>query len=169
MPDETIGIISALNEAGLLATAPTASGAAGVIGALSEAGLLRTGAASGAAAGPPPPPPFPAHQVGDKVYAWQIRQIGKDFEIDPDRKLTIILWNLPEPLRWEHYRCEFPPSDEEFLLEFEKIMASQKIPRTLRVKLEIETVGGSTEHQHDYTAKVIGWFVDWNNPDPYAV
>ena len=53
MADETeaIGIISALNEAGLLGTAPAGSGAAGVISALRDAGLLVTG---GAAAGGEP-------------------------------------------------------------------------------------------------------------------
>ena len=62
-----------------------------------EAGLLRTGAASGVAAGPPPPQPFPAHQVGDTVYIWQIRQIGKEMEFGPDRKVTMRLWNAPTP------------------------------------------------------------------------
>jgi hypothetical protein len=169
MPDETIGIISALNEAGLLGTTPTASGAAGVIGVLSEAGLLRTGAASGVAAGPTPPPPSPAHEVGDKVYAYSIRQIGKEFELEPNPKLAIILWNSPAPGKWEYYRCEFPPSDDKYLLEFEKIIAAPKTPRTLRVRLEIETVGGSSETQNTYSARVIGLFVDWNNPEPPPV
>jgi hypothetical protein len=166
MADETIGIISALNEAGLLGTAPTASGAAGVIGVLSEAGLLRTGVASGVAAGPPPPAPSPAHEVGDKVYAGNIRQIGKQFELEPNRKVALILWNSPEQGKWEYYRCEFPPSDDEYLLEFEKIIAAPKTPRTLRVRLEIETVGASSQSQNTYSARVIEVFVDWNNPEP---
>lgn len=168
MPDETIGIISALNEAGLLGTAPTASGAAGVIGVLSEAGLLRTGAASGVAAGPPPPQPFPAHQVGDTVYIWQIRQIGKEMEFGPDRKVTMRLWNAPTPGTWEYYRCEFPPSDDEYLPEFDKIIQARTSANTA-TQTRTRDGEGSTQTQHDYTAKVTQMWVEWNTPEPSAV
>jgi len=164
MADETIGIITALNEAGLLGTAPTTSGVAGVIGVLSDAGLLRAVPASGVAAGPPPPVPSPTHAVGDTVYIYQIRQIGKELELEPNRKMTIRLWNSPTPGNWEYYRCEVPPSDDEYLLEFDKIIQT-RTPRTLRVRLEIETVGGSSQSQIDYTARVTQLWVEWNTPE----
>jgi hypothetical protein len=106
--------------------------------------------------------------VGDKVYAYGIWQIGKQFELEPNRKVALILWNSPEPGKWEYYRCEFPPSDDEYLLEFEKIIAVQKTPRTLRVRLGIETVGASSESQTIYSARVIRLYVEWNNPEPSA-
>ena len=118
----------ALNEAGLLGTGGTASGAAGVIGVLSEAGLLRTGAASGPSEPPAAPPEGP--QVGDvvSVGGTRLKQVSK-FAREPGAAIPTRV-QLVQTLQGRNtfYDLVFPPNDDSYLAEIDKLTAAPRPP-----------------------------------------
>jgi hypothetical protein len=119
------GIVGALHAAGVLQTqaalstlAPPAGSEAiaissGIVSALSAAGVLR-GQGTPAT---PPPPATPGPEVGD-VVVTNIRQIAK------------LVWTEPPALKYRltregsntTYELEFPPNDEVYKAEFERLM-----------------------------------------------
>lgn len=145
-PQEAIGIIGALSEAGLLrnpasgaSESVAGSQAIGIIGALREAGLLATGTVGLTAA--PPPDPQQGPQVGELVRAYDVRQLVKRIATDGSKGLSLVAraYDPPrhdQPGRWWQIECEFPPNDGHWLAEIEKILASPK-PSVFSIQVEV--------------------------------
>jgi hypothetical protein len=135
-----IGIVRALDAAGLLQSETVATAStSGIIGVLAEAGLLKAGAPA-----TPPPPPTGA-QVGDVVRVDNIRGVGKYTNPTSGEKY-VRLAHDPVPGTTVIYYLDFPPNDEKWLPEIDKIIAA---PKPVQVLAYVEiTVVGTTEIYH---------------------
>jgi hypothetical protein len=137
MPDdpaaEAIGIIGALDAAGLLQGArPEASSAHAIIGALHEVGLIRTDVSAAPALSAPT-----GHQVGDKVTVSPITYVDKiiDTEAAAPYDVRVRIVNDASGGAPTTYELDFPPNDEKWLPEIDKIIAA---PKPLRVLAYVE-------------------------------
>lgn len=136
-----LGIISALNAAGLLQSQAVASPSTPeIISALAEAGLLRTG---GRVSSTPAPPPGP--QVGDVVRIENIRGVGKYLNPTSGEKYVRLAHSPSQETTVITY-LNFPPNDESWLPEIDKIIAAPK-PLQVLAYVEITSVG-TTEIYH---------------------
>jgi hypothetical protein len=162
---EAIELISALNRAGLLATAASgrseglrAEEAVRVIGTLREAGLLVD-----APSGPPPAPQ--GRKVGDTVIASHIRWLGKYAIDEPDsgfRAASFRLMDYPpisgkSAASYADYYVDCPPSDEGLVAELDKVIAAPR-PITIEAKLEITVVLNESTNWSSYRAKLIDFW-----------
>jgi hypothetical protein len=162
---EAIELISALNQAGLLATAASgrseglrAEEAIRVIGTLSEAGLL-----ADASSGPPPPPPQ-GRKVGDTVIARHVRWLGKYAIDEPGSGFRAASFRLMDhpPVSGKSsstesyidFYVDCPPSDEGFVAELDKVIAAPR-PVAIEAKLEITAVLTENTNWSSYRAKLI--------------
>jgi hypothetical protein len=136
-PTETIGIIGALSNAGLLGAAssdplasPRASEAVRVIGALREAGVLGIETVDPA----PPPDPPQGPQAGDVVWVYFIRHTNMALDADGNKEIE---FQAPQVGGgWWQVKCAFPPNDDRWLTEIERVFASPK-PSGLTVQVEV--------------------------------
>lgn len=136
---QAIEIIGALDAAGLLQRQGVADAStSGIIGALAQAGLLRAGERN-----TPAPPPGP--QVGDIVRVDYIRGVGKYVNPTAGEKY-VRLAHSPVQGTTVIYYLDFPPNDEKWLPEIDKIIAA---PKPVQVLAYVEiTVVGTTEIHH---------------------
>jgi hypothetical protein len=163
---EAIELISALNRAGLLATAVSgrpeglrAEETIRVIATLREAGLL-----ADAASGPPPPPQ--GRKVGDTVIASDIRWLGKYAIDEPSsgfQAASFRLMNYPRITgksaeSYADYYVDCPPTDEGFVAELDKVIAAPR-PISIEAKLEITEVLNESTNWSSYRAKLIDFWV----------
>jgi hypothetical protein len=149
MPDDTrdaIGVIDALNEAGLLRASPTsqpaASGAVGIINALNVAGLLGTPSPAGATGAPEPPPQPPeAPKPADQILTGEIKQVLKYVDLDAGGSLvtSVFLTSVLPDESWRWTYLKFPPNDEKWLMEFDRILAAPK-PLEMQALAEVTAV-----------------------------
>jgi hypothetical protein len=165
---QAIGIIGALQEAGLLRTG-TSEPAAELIGALSEAGLLAGAPSTPEPPAPPEPEPLPLPQpqVGDVVWAPIVRGVNKFIDA-VSGKVTVRLTADPrvegEPTF--QYYLEFPPNDESWLPEIDKIITTPKhppeIPFSYNVAVSVEITSlHYMRHRYYGELKALGvgtWF-----------
>ena len=147
---QALGIIRALNAAGLVQNQIIANpSTTEIISALAEAGLLRI---EGRASSTPVPPPGP--QVGDVVRIERIRGVGTYLNPTTGEK-SVRLAHSPTLDTTIMTYLEFPPNDESWLPEFDKIIAA---PKPLQVMAYVEiTSAGSTETYH---GKLVSLSVD---------
>jgi len=147
---QALGIIRALNAAGLVQNQAIANpSTTEIISALAEAGLLRI---EGRASSTPVPPPGP--QVGDVVRIERIRGVGTYLNPTTGEK-SVRLAHSPTLDTTIMTYLEFPPNDESWLPEFDKIIAA---PKPLQVMAYVEiTSAGSTETYH---GKLVSLSVD---------
>jgi len=155
MADDTagqaIGIIGALQDAGLLRVGRSPSEpAAQIIGALAEAGLLR---ASPSASEPPaegralaeavavvPPPPEP--KVGDEAFLGDVRAIRN--AIGPIGAGQVSLVNYATLYKGT-YQLDFPPNDPGWLPQIDKIIMAPRKGLYVTALVRVTTVGRSGE------------------------
>ena len=142
MPDDptgqAVGIIGALSQAGLLAAAPRPGEptAGEIIGALSQAGLFQIARAT------PEPPPLevvPAIQVGDKVSVFPVRRIARHFTARDDLPSSyqfVVTQNGDDT----SYYALFPPNDDSYIEEIDKILAAGTKPQWISAYMEITKV-----------------------------
>ena len=147
---QALGILRALNAAGLVQNQAIANpSTTEIISALAEAGLLRI---EGRASSTPVPPPGP--QVGDVVRIERIRGVGTYLNPTTGEK-SVRLAHSPTLDTTIMTYLEFPPNDESWLPEFDKIIAA---PKPLQVMAYVEiTSAGSTETYH---GKLVSLSVD---------
>ena len=120
---EAIGIIGALNEAGLLRTAPSVSQpAAEVIGALVEAGVLSTVLST------PTPPPPPEPKVGDEIFLANVTRIELGFGGSAGVSHVQLTNSAAQGSGEAHYSLLFPPNDEKWLPGIDTIILSPRKP-----------------------------------------
>ena len=106
-----------------------------MIGALREAGLLAAGAVAPAV----PPEPKQGPQVGDEVRAQGIRQINKRVLANGSKDFAF--GTKQEEGQWWWVECRFPPNDNHWLAEIDKVLASPK-PSIFHVVVEVTQVVG---------------------------
>jgi hypothetical protein len=152
MPDdpaaEAIGIIGALNAAGLLQGGRSdASSAYAIIGALHEAGLIRADGGTAPAAAPA----STGRQAGDKVFVSPITYVDKYINAEASGGTPTT------------YELDFPPNDEEWLPEIDKIIAA---PKPLRVLAYVEITNVYAGHTDVYGARLAGLQIASSWPRP---
>lgn len=144
MPDdvgEAIGIIHALGDAGLLRTAGTPesqapSDAVRLLGALRQAGLLADpggGAAPAGGGGAPAGGTAPGAQAaavegpqeGDTLWTPQIPKVNRHIFAD-GRTFVLLGYPLFGTDRWYWLRCRFPPNNDIFLEQIDKVLVSPR-------------------------------------------
>ena len=137
---QALGIIRALNAAGLVQNQAIANpSTTEIISALAEAGLLRI---EGRASSTPVPPPGP--QVGDVVRIERIRGVGTYLNPTTGEK-SVRLAHSPTLDTTIMTYLEFPPNDESWLPEFDKIIAA---PKPLQVMAYVEITSVETKEIH---------------------
>jgi hypothetical protein len=166
MPDdpaaEAIGIIGALNAAGLLQGGRSdASSAYAIIGALHEAGLIRADGGTAPAAAPA----STGRQAGDKVFVSPITYVDKyiNAEAAPAYDVRVRVVNDPSGGTPTTYELDFPPNDEEWLPEIDKIIAA---PKPLRVLAYVEITNVYAGHTDVYGARLAGLQIASSWPRP---
>lgn len=162
---EAVGIIGALNAAGLLQGGrPDASSAHAIIGALHEAGLIRADGGAAPAATPAPT----GHQVGDRVFVSPITYVDKFIDTEPaapyDTRVRVVNDSSGGPPTT--YEIEFPPNDEKWLAEIDKIIAA---PKPLRVLAWVEITHVYPGHTDVYGANLVGLEIaaGWARPTSF--
>jgi hypothetical protein len=137
---QALGILRALNAAGLVQNQAIANPSTSeIISALAEAGLLRI---EGRASSTPAPPPGP--QVGDVVRIEGIRGVGKYLNPTTGQKYVRLAHSPTLDTTVLTY-LYFPPNDESWLPEFDKIIAA---PKPLQVMAYVEITSVETTEIH---------------------
>ena len=129
--DQVATIISALNNAGLLATnAPSSTAqAAEIIGVLGKAGLLGIGVLT-----TPEPPIGP--QAGDQINIGPIRIVTRYcYPATAEVKAWVGLMVIRPGNQQTSYGLRFPPNDDSFLAEIDKYIAA---PATKDMSARVE-------------------------------
>lgn len=165
MPDdpaaEAIGIIGALDAAGLLqGVRPETTSAHAIIGALHEVGLLRADVSTA-----PAPPAPTGRQAGDKVVVSPITYVDKYINTEAagyDVRVRVV--NDPSGGTPTTYRLDFPPNDEEWLPEIDKIIAA---PKPLRVLASVEITDVFGSRTDEYGARLTALQIASSWPRPF--
>ena len=162
---EAVGIIGALNAAGLLqGGSPDASSVHAIIGALHQAGLIRADGGTAPAATPAPT----GRQVGDKVFVSPITYVDKFFDTEAaapyDVRVRVVNDASGGPPTT--YQIDFPPNDEKWLAEIDKIIAA---PKPLRVLAYVEITKVYAGHTDVYGANLAGLQIaaGWARPTSF--
>lgn len=109
-----------------------------IIGALNEAGLFQI---SRATPEPPPSDVVPAIQVGDKISVFPIRRIARHFSARDDVPSSYqFVVSQPNVADGTSYYALFPPNDDSYMEEIDKMLLAGTQPQWISAYMEITKV-----------------------------
>jgi hypothetical protein len=144
-------------------TAEMISMTTGVVTALRAAGMLGAGEGPpGGDAPPPPPPPPPPRSKGDQVSIYPLVAVAKTFETQPKDLTRFTLTELRRNVRGDErggdFELDFPPNDESYIPELERLLTAALSGGTIHARANVE-ITAVTYAGFAYRAELRGLWV----------